>query len=93
MATIPKNISGTLKNSKVQVDNFIYVELRPNKKSFYVYCGKSKKRIYQGGISKEIKNIYFDGTCVVCICDKKTYVFGPSDKRYPLKNWRQIREF
>lgn len=91
--SIPKNISGKLKNSKVQVDNFIYTQLLSSRKSFYVYAGKSKKRIYQGSCSKEIKNIYFDGTCVVCICDNKTYIFGPSDMRYPLKNWRQIREF
>ena len=94
MATIPKNPYGNkMKNTSVQVDNFIYTELKSNRKSFYVYCGKSKKRIYQGNCSKEIKNIYFDGTCVVCICDKKTYIFGPQDMRYPLKNWRQIREF
>lgn len=81
------------KNNKKVVDNFIYTQLLSSRKSFYVYCGKSRKRIYQGSCSKEIKNIYFDGTCVVCICDNKTYVFGPSDMRYPLKNWRQIREF
>ena len=90
---IPKNISGKLKNSAVAVDNFIYTQLLSNKKSFYVFCGKSKKRIYQGSTSKEIKNIYFDGTCVVCICDNKTFIFGPNDLRYPLRNWRKIREF
>ena len=51
---IPKNVSGKLKNSKVQVDNFVYAQLQPNKKSFYVFCGKNKKRIYQGSTSKEI---------------------------------------
>ena len=51
---IPKNISGKLKNTRVQVDNFIYTQLLSNKKSFYVFCGKSKKRIYQGSCSKEI---------------------------------------
>jgi hypothetical protein len=40
MATIPKNISGKLKNSKVAVDNFVYAQLQSNRKSFYVYCGK-----------------------------------------------------
>ena len=90
---IPKNISGNLKDQKVYVDNFIFAELQSNRKSFYVYCGKSKRRIYTGSCPKQIQNIYFDGTCVVCICDKKTYIFGPSDLRYPLKNWRQIREF
>ena len=90
---IPKNPYNKVKNSKVQVDNFVYVQLQSNKKSFYVFCGKSKKRIYQGSCSKEIKNIYFDGTCVVAICDNKTYIFGPNDMRYPLKNWRKIREF
>lgn len=91
--SIPKNISGKLKNSKISIDNFIYTQLLPNRKSFHVYCGKSKKRIYQGSCSKTIDTIYFDGTCVVCICGNKTYIFGPADTRYPLKNWRQIREF
>ena len=45
---IPKNISGKLKNSQVKVDNFIFTQLLSNKKSFYVFAGKSKKRIYQG---------------------------------------------
>lgn len=92
--TIPKNpYDKKMKNTKVAVDNFIYTQLQSNKKSFYVFCGKNKKRIYQGSCSKEIQNIYFDGTCVVCICQNKTYVFGPNDLRYPLKNWRKIREF
>ena len=37
-----------MKNTSVQVDNFIFTELKSNRKSFHVYCGKSKKRIYQG---------------------------------------------
>ena len=90
---IPKNPYNKVKNSKVQVDNFVYAQLQSNKKNFYVFCGKSKKRIYTGSCSKEIKNSYFDGTCVVAICDNKTYIFGPNDMRYPLKNWRKIREF
>ena len=91
---IPKNPYDKVKDSKVvKVDNFVYAQLQPNKKSFHVYCGKNKRRIYQGSCAKEIKNIYFDGTCVVCICDNKTYIFGPNDMRYPLKNWRKIREF
>lgn len=89
----PNPYDKKMKNSRVAVDNFIYTQLLSNKKSFYVFCGKSKKRIYQGSTSKEIQNIYFDGTCVVCICNGKTYVFGPNDLRYPLKNWRKIREF
>ena len=44
----PKNISGKLKNTSVQVDNFVFTQLLPNRKSFYVFVGKSKKRIYQG---------------------------------------------
>ena len=91
---IPKNpYDKKMKNTPAAVDNFIFTELLKSKKSFYVYAGKSKKRIYQGSTSKEIRNIYFDGTCVVCICDNKTYIFGPNDLRYPLKNWRKIREF
>ena len=93
MASIPKNPYNKLKNSKVQVDNFIFTQLQSNKKSFHVYCGKSKKRIYTGSTTKEIQNIYFDGTCVVAICKDKTFIFGPNDIRYPLKNWRKIREF
>lgn len=90
---IPKNISGKLKNSQVKVDNFIFTQLLSNKKSFYVLCGQSRKRIYQGSTTQEIQNIYFDGTCVVAICKTKTFIFGPNDLRYPLKNWRKIREF
>ena len=90
----PKNISGKLKNTSVQVDNFVFTQLLPNRKSFYVFVGKSKKRIYQGNTTQEIDNIYFDGTCAVCICRKgRTFIFGPSDARYPLRNWRKIREF
>ena len=51
---IPKNISGKLKNSQVKVDNFIFTQLLSNKKSFYVFAGKSKKRIYQGSTTQEI---------------------------------------
>ena len=90
---IPKNPYDKMKNSKVQGDNFIDTQLQSKKKYFFVYSEKNKRRIYQGSCSKEIKNIYFDGTCVVCICDNKTYIFGPIDMRYPLKNWRKIREF
>ena len=43
---IPNNPYNKVKNSKVQVDNFVYAQLQSNKKSFYVFCGKSKKRIY-----------------------------------------------
>lgn len=90
---IPKNISSKLKNSPVQVDNFIFAEIKSNRKSFYVYAGKSKKRIYEGTTTQEIQNLYFDGTCVVAMCKNKTFVFGPNDLRYPLKSWRKIREF
>lgn len=93
MANVPKNPYNKLKNTSTAIDNFIFVELQSNKKSFYVYAGKSKKRIYQGSATKEIRNIYFDGTCVVAMCDNKTFVYGPNDLRYPLKNWRKIREF
>ena len=51
---IPKNPYGKLKNSKVAVDNFVYAEVQSNRKSFYVFCGKNKKRIYQGACSKDI---------------------------------------
>lgn len=51
---IPKNPYGKLKNSKVAVDNFVYAEVQSNRKSFYVFCGKNKKRIYQGSCSKDI---------------------------------------
>lgn len=90
---IPANISGKLKSTPTKIDNFIYTKLLSNKKSFYVFCGKTKKRIYRGATTQEIQNIYFDGTCVVAICKDKTFVFGPNDLRYPLKNWRKIREF
>lgn len=94
MGGVPKNISGKLKPSaQINADNFIFPELLKNRKSFYVYAGKSKKRIYQGSTSQEIQTIYFDGTCIVAICKNRTFVFGPNDMRYPLKNWRKIREF
>ena len=51
MATpkIPKNpYDKKMKNTPAAVDNFIFTELLSSKKSFYVYAGKSKKRIYQG---------------------------------------------
>ena len=92
MAT-PTNISGKLKNTPVQPDNFVFPELLSSRKSFYVYCGKARKRIYQGTTSQEIQNIYFDGMCVVALCKTRTYVFGPNDIRYPLKSWRKIREY
>lgn len=90
---VPKNITGKLKNTPAPVDNFIFTELKSNKRSFYVYAGKSKKRIYTGTTTQDIQNIYFDGTCVVCICKSRTFVFGPNDLRYPLKNWRKIKDF
>lgn len=89
----PKNPYNKLKNSKVQVDNFVYAEVQSNRRNFNVYCGKNKKRIYQGSCSKDIQSIYFDGTCVVAVCQNKTFIFGPNDMRYPLRNWRKIREF
>ena len=52
---IPKNpYDKNMKNSLVKVDNFIYAEMQKNRKSFYVYCGKNRRRIYQGSCAKEI---------------------------------------
>lgn len=90
---IPKNISGKLKNSAQPIDEFIFTELQPNRRSFYVYAGKSKRRIYQGSTTRTIDTIYFDGTCVVAMCGPRTFIFGPNDQRYPLRSWRKIREF
>ena len=90
---IPKNISGKLKNTPQAVDNFVFTQLKPNRRSFYVFVGKNMKRIYEGACCQDIQSIYFDGTCVVAVCKTKTYIFGPVDLRYPLRNWRKIREF
>ncbi len=76
----------------VPTRDFITISQCTGKSDFKVYAGDSQRRIYSGSTNGDkIVSYYFDGVYAVITCHKKIMVFGPSNPKYPEKNWRQIK--
>lgn len=78
----------------VPTRDFITISQCSGKSSFTVYAGPNQRRIYSGTtLGDKIVSYYFDGMYAVFNCQKKVFVFGPSNPKKPEKGWRQIRMF
>ncbi len=94
MIRVVRETSVNQKYPTVPTRDFIMIQVDPGLTSFSVLAGNTKRRLYHGSTNGDrIVSNYFDGNFAVIVCQKKTFVFGPSNQSKPEANWRMFRSF
>ena len=78
----------------VPTRDFITIAAKNGGTAFQVYAGATRRRIYSGSTNGDkIISYYFDGMNAVITCQRRIFIFGPSNQNNPERGWHQIRTF